>query len=54
VIFSGFQLELYSADEKPIAYWYTAQVIEAHIACLNHIMGVIPQSKSVVATPLML
>jgi N-alpha-acetyltransferase 35, NatC auxiliary subunit len=43
VIFSGFQLDLYSADEKPFAYWYAAQVIEAHLTCLDEMASVIPQ-----------
>jgi len=36
VVFSGFQLELYTAEEKPFAYWYASQVIEAHLSCLDN------------------
>ena len=35
VILSGFQLELYTSEEKPFAYWYASQVMDAHLACLD-------------------
>ncbi|KAJ7084851.1 Mak10 subunit, NatC N-terminal acetyltransferase-domain-containing protein [Mycena belliarum] len=35
VVLSGFQLELYTSEEKPFAYYYVSQVIEAHLACLD-------------------
>ncbi|KAJ6630303.1 Mak10 subunit, NatC N-terminal acetyltransferase-domain-containing protein [Mycena sp. CBHHK59/15] len=38
VVLSGFQLELYTSEEKPFAYWYTSQVIEAHLACLDNML----------------
>jgi len=37
VVLSGFQLELYSEDERSFAYWYAAQVMEAHLQCLDNI-----------------
>src|SRR6267378_2296121 len=37
VVLSGFQLELYSDDERSFAYWYAAQVMEAHLQCLDNI-----------------
>ncbi|KAF7353855.1 hypothetical protein MVEN_01071100 [Mycena venus] len=38
VILSGFQLELYTSEEKPFAYWYAAQVMDAHLACLDDML----------------
>ncbi|KAJ6500771.1 Mak10 subunit, NatC N-terminal acetyltransferase-domain-containing protein [Mycena sanguinolenta] len=35
VVLSGFQLELYTSEEKPFAYWYASQVMDAHLACLD-------------------
>ncbi|KAG7453081.1 uncharacterized protein BT62DRAFT_959328 [Guyanagaster necrorhizus] len=42
IILSGFQLELYSQEERPFAYWYTSQVIERHLCCLDEILPVVP------------
>lgn len=44
VILSGFQLALYSANERPFAYWYLAQVLEQHLACFDEIIEVLPNS----------
>ena len=41
LVLSGFQLELYAPDERPFAYWYTAQIIEQHISCLDGISSVL-------------
>jgi hypothetical protein len=41
VVLSGFQLELYTMEERAFAYWYTAQVLEDHIDCLNNIQAVV-------------
>ncbi|KAJ7684380.1 Mak10 subunit, NatC N-terminal acetyltransferase-domain-containing protein [Mycena polygramma] len=38
VVLSGFQLELYTSEEKPFAYWYASQVINAHLACLDDML----------------
>ncbi|KAJ7932709.1 Mak10 subunit, NatC N-terminal acetyltransferase-domain-containing protein [Mycena leptocephala] len=38
VVMSGFQLELYTSEEKPFAYWYASQVMEAHLACLDNML----------------
>jgi hypothetical protein len=46
VIFSGFQLELYTAEERVFAYWYATQVIESHLSCIDNIMTATPQGKS--------
>lgn len=43
IIFSGFQQELYMADERPIAYWYTAQVLLIHLSLLETLRQVIPE-----------
>ncbi|EIN07974.1 hypothetical protein PUNSTDRAFT_135491 [Punctularia strigosozonata HHB-11173 SS5] len=42
VVLSGFQLELYSVEEKPLAYWYASQAIEAHATCLESLLKVMP------------
>jgi hypothetical protein len=43
VILSGFQLELFSLEEKPVAYWYGAQVLDAHLTCLDNLLRVVPK-----------
>ncbi|KAJ7494359.1 Mak10 subunit, NatC N-terminal acetyltransferase-domain-containing protein [Mycena galericulata] len=42
VVLSGFLLELYTAEEKPFAYWYASQVIEAHLECLDDVLLAMP------------
>ncbi|KAL4064339.1 Mak10 subunit, NatC N-terminal acetyltransferase-domain-containing protein [Scleroderma citrinum] len=46
VILSGFQLSLYSANERPFAYWYLAQVLEQHLTCLDEVIRGLPTSVS--------
>ena len=41
IVLSGFQMELYNADEKTFASWYTTQIIEEHIATLDTLMPLI-------------
>ncbi|KAF7314975.1 hypothetical protein MIND_00011600 [Mycena indigotica] len=38
VVLSGFQLELYTAEERSFAYWYLSEVIEAHLECLDRLL----------------
>ncbi|KAH9915240.1 Mak10 subunit, NatC N-terminal acetyltransferase-domain-containing protein [Epithele typhae] len=42
VILSGFQQELYAPDEKPIAYWRLANVLEAHLDCIERLLLIVP------------
>ncbi|KAL0563501.1 N-alpha-acetyltransferase, non-catalitic subunit [Marasmius crinis-equi] len=42
VILSGFQLELYNAVERPFAYLYASQVIEAHLSTIDDVKSVVP------------
>ena len=51
VVFSGFQLELYTAEEKPFAYWYASQVIEAHLSCLDNMFPLLSTSMFLVKLP---
>lgn len=44
IILSGFQLSLYSVNERPLAYWYLARVLEQHLTCLDEIIEVLPNS----------
>lgn len=39
VVLSGFQLELYSGEEKTFAYWYAVQIIDEHLKCLDNMMS---------------
>jgi len=41
VVLSGFQLELYSPEEKCFAYWYASRVIKAHIASINDLLTIV-------------
>lgn len=45
VILSGFQLELFSREEKPVAYWYGTQVIDAHLSCLDNLLRAMPKGR---------
>lgn len=38
VILSGFQQELYSKEELPIAYWYLVHVLDVHLANIDEIL----------------
>ncbi|KAL4265808.1 MAK10 family protein [Pleurotus pulmonarius] len=42
VIFSGFQLDLYTSEERAFAYLYAAQTMEKHISCLEQLSGIVP------------
>ncbi|KAI0713691.1 Mak10 subunit, NatC N-terminal acetyltransferase-domain-containing protein [Earliella scabrosa] len=46
VILSGFQQELYAPEEKPIAYWYLARVLDYHIGCIEDVLPVVPAETS--------
>jgi N-alpha-acetyltransferase 35, NatC auxiliary subunit len=43
VILSGFQLELYSREEKSFAYWYAVEVIAAHLSCLDNLTSIVQE-----------
>ncbi|GBE82822.1 Mak10-domain-containing protein [Sparassis crispa] len=43
IILSGFQQELYAADERSIAYWYLAKTIDVHLTCLDDLLQTISQ-----------
>ncbi|KAH9483568.1 N-alpha-acetyltransferase 35, NatC auxiliary subunit [Psilocybe cubensis] len=47
IVFSGFQMELYAKEEKSFAYWYAAQVIDKHLACLDDLLPVVDDGSSV-------
>ncbi|KAH7928162.1 Mak10-domain-containing protein [Leucogyrophana mollusca] len=47
VILSGLQLSLYSTEERVFAYWYLAQILEQHLACLDNIMSSVSQGTNV-------
>ncbi|KAI6135256.1 hypothetical protein EDD17DRAFT_1882023, partial [Pisolithus thermaeus] len=46
IVLSGFQLSLYSVNERPSAYWYLARVLEQHLTCLDEIIEALPNSMS--------
>lgn len=39
VILSGFQQDLYSPEEVPIAYWYVARVLDVHLTCIDEVLS---------------
>ncbi|OCH86192.1 hypothetical protein OBBRIDRAFT_738454 [Obba rivulosa] len=47
VILAGFQQELYAPDEKPIAYWYLAHVLDVHLQCLDNLLALGPIDSAV-------
>ncbi|KAI6099194.1 hypothetical protein EDD16DRAFT_533325 [Pisolithus croceorrhizus] len=48
IVLSGFQLSLYSVNERPLAYWYLTRVLEQHLACLDEIIEVPPELNATV------
>ncbi|KAI6097755.1 hypothetical protein EDD16DRAFT_587142 [Pisolithus croceorrhizus] len=44
IVLSGFQLSLYSVNERPLAYWYLARAPEQHLTCLDEIIEVLSNS----------
>ncbi|KAI8974244.1 Mak10-domain-containing protein [Trametes punicea] len=46
VLLSGFQQELYAPEEKPIAYWYLARVLDVHLGCIETVLPAIPPNTS--------
>jgi hypothetical protein len=50
VVLSGFQLELYSPEEKCFTYWYAARVLKAHIASVNDLLAIVDESESIATT----
>lgn len=45
VVLSGFQLDLYSNDEKTAAYWYAAEVLAADKECLERLLSVVSHGE---------
>ncbi|KZT11152.1 Mak10-domain-containing protein [Laetiporus sulphureus 93-53] len=43
VILSGFQQDLYALEEMPIAYWYLARILDAHLECIDDILSYNPK-----------
>ena len=43
VVLSGFQLELYAAEERPFAYWYATQILDVHLTCIDNLFAVVPK-----------
>ncbi|KAI0046941.1 Mak10-domain-containing protein [Auriscalpium vulgare] len=37
LVLAGFSLELYVPDERPMAYWYAAQVVRRHLSVLQEV-----------------
>ncbi|KAI0373145.1 Mak10-domain-containing protein [Pilatotrama ljubarskyi] len=42
VILAGFQQELYAPEEKPIAYWYLARILDVHLGCIEELLPAVP------------
>jgi ABC-type uncharacterized transport system YnjBCD ATPase subunit len=38
VVLSGFQMSLYTNEERVFAYWYIVQVLEMHLSCIDQLM----------------
>ena len=43
VILAGFQQELYAPEDKPIAYWYLAHVLDFHLATIEDVLPSVPR-----------
>lgn len=42
IVLSGFQLELYTDEEKTFAYWYSVRIIDEHLRRLDNLLDVAP------------
>ncbi|KAI6099200.1 Mak10 subunit, NatC N-terminal acetyltransferase-domain-containing protein [Pisolithus croceorrhizus] len=51
IVLSGFQLSLYSVNERPLAYRYLARVLEQHLACLDEIIEGLPSQQRIYSMP---
>ncbi|KAF9460883.1 Mak10 subunit, NatC N-terminal acetyltransferase-domain-containing protein [Collybia nuda] len=49
IVFSGFQMDLFSPEERPTAYWYAAEVLEEHLLCFENIKPTVPKNSSAFA-----
>lgn len=45
VVLSGFQLELYTGEERAFSYWYAAQIVESHLECLDEMVAAVPKRE---------
>jgi hypothetical protein len=45
IVLSGFQLELYAAAERPVAYWYAKRILEADAEVLGRLLEVVPEGE---------
>jgi N-alpha-acetyltransferase 35, NatC auxiliary subunit len=45
IVLSGFQLELYGADERVLAYWYAERLLGVHVGVLEGLVSVIPEGE---------
>lgn len=45
IVLSGFQQELYTAEERPVAYWYAAEILKNHLALLETVRKAIPEGE---------
>lgn len=45
VVLSGFQLDLYGAEEKPLAYWYAGQALSLHVDCLERMIKIVERGE---------
>jgi N-alpha-acetyltransferase 35, NatC auxiliary subunit len=48
VVFTGFQLDLYVADERAFAYWYASQVIHEHLSVVDDLLHVVPEGTTLI------
>lgn len=46
IILSGFELDLYSVDERAFCYWYLSQVLFTHDRVIRQLMELVPRGKS--------
>ncbi len=46
IILSGFQQDLYASHERPISYWYTAQIIELHLSLIDEFKAQVRKGMS--------
>lgn len=45
VVLSGFELDLYVADERPFAYWYAMRTVEAALEIVREMKGVVIEGE---------
>ena len=46
IILSGFELDLYTDEERVFAYWYLSKALGVHESNVRELLGIVPECES--------